>query len=394
MKAMLWILAIFAAAVGITLAAKPDFGYMIVVYPPYKVELSLNFFVLMTLGFFFFLYGFMRLATSMIALPERAREYHKKRAEERGREYMRDAISCYFEGRFTKAEKAALSAIEANESPGINGVIAARSAHELRAYDRRDQHLARAEEADPSGKSFILMTGADLLIEERRYADELSILKQLKTSGSRQHTAALRLELKAEQSLKHWDRVLELVEQLDTRNAFDAAYSEQMKRHARIELLKRSVVEGRERFTANWQKIPEKERKDAKVVSIAAQAFIDFGECSLAGKIIEESLDAHWSSHLVAIYGECPDPDAVKRIERAENWLKKHDDDAVLLLTLGRLCMHQKLWGKARSYLDASLSVHPSAAAHLASASLAEIMERHEDAENHYRKAQELILSD
>jgi HemY protein len=63
-----------------------------------------------------------------------------------------------------------------------------------------------------------------------------------------------------------------------------------------------------------------------------------------------------------------------------------------LLLTLGRLCMHQKLWGKARNYLDASLSVHPSAAAHLAQARLAEIMQNPTEAEQHYRFAQEMIL--
>ena len=393
MKAMLWILALFAAAVGLTLAAKPDMGYVLVVYPPYRIELSLNLFVVLVLGFFFFMYGFVRLASSMVALPERAREYHRRRAEEKARQAMLEALVSYFEGRYARAEKSALQAIEAKESIALNAVVAARAAHELRAYDRRDAHLAKADELDPGEKSLRLITRAELLIDERRYGEALALLREIKSRNGRQHTAALRLELKAEQNLKHWDAVLELCEQLDTRNAFDAAYSEQVKRHARIELLKRSTADGRERFAARWQKIPDKERLDAKVATVAAQSFIQFGDCALAGKVIEESLDAHWNAHLVAIYGDCPEPDAVKRIERAEGWLRKHDDDAVLLLTLGRLCMHQKLWGKARSYLDASLSVHPSAAAHLASARLAEIMDRHEDAENHYRQAQELILS-
>ena len=47
-------------------------------------------------------------------------------------------------------------------------------------------------------------------------------------------------------------------------------------------------------------------------------------------------------------------------IERAESWLKQHPDDAALLLTLGRLCAQQELWGKAQSYLDASIAVEPT----------------------------------
>ncbi len=393
MKAMLWILAIFAAAVGLTLAAKPNEGYLLAVYPPYRVELSFNFFVVLVVGFVFLLYGLIKLVSSMVSLPVKAREYHQKRAQEKNRALMLDALASYFEGRYAKAEKAAAQALAAGESPGINAVVAARSAHELRAYDRRDGYLAEIDALDPESLKLKWMTDAELLIGERRYADALSVLKRLKESGGRQHTAALRLELKARQQLKDWDAVLDLVAQLDTRNAFDAAYSEQMKRHARIEKLKKKVSEGREGFLSYWQKMPESERKDAKVASVAVQNFIALNECALAQKIIEESLESQWNSHLVALYADCPEPDTVKRIERAEAWLEKHDDDAVLLLTLGRLCVHQKLWGKAKSYLDASLSVHPSAAAHLTLARLAETMQDPDAADTHYRLAQEMILS-
>ncbi len=393
MKAMLWILAIFAAAVGLTLAAKPNEGYLLAVYPPYRVELSFNFFVVLVVSFVFLLYGLIKLVSSMVSLPVRAREYHLKRAQEKNRALMLDALASYFEGRYAKAEKAAAQAMEGGDAPGINAVVAARAAHELRAYDRRDAYLAEIDARDPERMQLKWMTDAELLTDERRYTDALAVLKRLKESGDRQHTAALRLELKARQQLKDWDAVLDLVAQLDTRNAFEAAYSEQMKRHARIEKLRKKVSEGRDGFLSYWQKMPEPEKKDAKVASVAAQNFIAFNECALAQKIIEESLEQQWNSHLVAVYADCPEPDTVKRIERAEAWLEKHDDDAVLLLTLGRLCMHQMLWGKAKSYLDASLSVHPSAAAHLTLARLAETMQDKDAADTHYRLAQEMILS-
>ena len=45
-----------------------------------------------------------------------------------------------------------------------------------------------------------------------------------------------------------------------------------------------------------------------------------------------------------------------------------------------------KLWGKAQNYLEASLSIEPSRAAHLAPAQLFEKLEKHDEAADHYHK--------
>ena len=82
----------------------------------------------------------------------------------------------------------------------------------------------------------------------------------------------------------------------------------------------------------------------------------------------------------------------MKQIERAEKWLAAHPHDAALLLTLGRLCAQQGLWGKAQSYLEASLSVEPSAEAHIALARHLEKINKLDEACQHYRKSLELAL--
>jgi HemY protein len=42
MKVVLWIVGLFALAVGLSLFAQINTGYAIVFVPPYRVELSLN----------------------------------------------------------------------------------------------------------------------------------------------------------------------------------------------------------------------------------------------------------------------------------------------------------------------------------------------------------------
>ena len=53
------------------------------------------------------------------------------------------------------------------------------------------------------------------------------------------------------------------------------------------------------------------------------------------------------------------------RIERAERWLSSRSRDPELLATLGRLCCQAELWGKAKSFLEASLSFEETRSAHL-----------------------------
>ena len=98
-----------------------------------------------------------------------------------------------------------------------------------------------------------------------------------------------------------------------------------------------------------WQHTED--RLDARVARTAAQLFIARGDCRRAHQIIAAALDAEWIEELILLYGECLGPDVLAQIERAEQWLKSRPHERALLLTLGLLCLHQELWGKARSYL-------------------------------------------
>ena len=118
---------------------------------------------------------------------------------------------------------------------------------------------------------------------------------------------------------------------------------------------------------------------------------------ALARDIIENALAAEWVPTLVSLYGDVPVgikeervAEARARIERAERWLLERSRDAQLLATLGRLCAHAELWGKARSFLEASLSFEESRAARVELARLAERLGQADEAQRHFRRAAEL----
>ena len=54
MRILLWLLALFALAVGVSLALGYNDGYVLIILPPWRAELSLNLFVVAVIGSFFF----------------------------------------------------------------------------------------------------------------------------------------------------------------------------------------------------------------------------------------------------------------------------------------------------------------------------------------------------
>lgn len=387
MKTLIWVVAIVALAVGVTLAARWNTGYALLVLPPYRVEFSLNLLIVLVVAGFVAGYALVRLVAATLGLPRQVREYRLARRREKAQSALAEALREYFAGRHGRAEKAAAASLELGEQPGLAAVLAARAAHELRAYERRDVYLARAA-AQAGDEVARVVTEAELLLEERRHQEALERLKQL----PRRHTAALRLELKAQQQARNWEQVLALVEDLRRRNVFDATQAGEVRRYALAENLKRKALDTRALEEA-WDKVPSSDRTDRRVAAAAAQCFIALGGCDKAHRIIEAALDAGWDSDLVGLYGECEGGDVVKRIERAEEWLKRRADDAALLLTLGKLCSQQELWGKAQSYLEASLAIEPSYTGHLAAALLQERMGNTEAARKHYRESLDLALA-
>jgi len=387
MRALSWMLGLFAVAVGLVIAARYNNGYVLVVLPPWRAELSLNLAIILVLGVFLFAYVLARAVIITATMPSRVRAFHKRRSEARARAAFNEALINFFEGRFGRAEKAAALALKAGESPALSAILAARAAHGMRAYATRDKYLARSTGADPREDGMKLMAQAEMLLDERRFYDALDVLKKL----PEKHTAALRLELRAQQMAMNWERVLALIPQLEKRRVFEPPVVAQLRRQAVIESLKRKAVDGKS-LREYWDRLPAEDRHEARVAATAAQCFIALGACQDAHGIVEEGLERQWDSALLATYSECLDTDVRQQLERAEMWLEQHRHDAVLLLTLGRLCAHQGLWGKARSYLEASLSIEPTHSAHLELGRLLERENKPAEAAASYQKALEVTL--
>lgn len=387
MRWLIWILLLCALATGLTLLAQVNTGYVLVVVEGQRIELSLNFALILLLSGFLAFYLLVRLLVTMIDLPGRVARFRKNRRREQAQEKLIEALQHYFAGRYGRAESAANRAMELGASVNVGAVVAARAAHELSAPERRDAYLAKLI-VNPAKPDVVkAMSEAQILLDERRPVEALAALAVL----PKKHTAALRLELRARQRAGQWEFVSALIDQLEKRGVFNEERAAAERRHAYSQWIESKSVDA-DVLSEAWRRVPERYRKDTTVAAAAASAFHALGLCGEAQSIIERSLDADWDSGLVNLYGECAAPEAVRQIEQAERWLRDHREDSSLLLALGRLCAHQQLWGKAQSYLEASLSIEPTYSAHLELARLYERIDRADDARLHYQSSLELAV--
>jgi len=390
-KILLWVLSIAAIAVGLTLAAQHNAGAVLLLYPPYRVELSLNLFIILMLLFLLLGYTLLRLARHLLGLPGYVQAFRRAHRQKRARSAMNDALAAYFEGRYPSAEKNAAAALEKGETPELNALLAARAAHRSQDNDRRDHYLAAAEKAAARPSAARLVTQAEIFLEQGRAEDALAALDTLgRTAAKQPH--ALRLKLAAWQAAGNWTQVLATATQMEKQGAVPPEEARALKTAAFLSSL-RYAAGDLDALAKHWKKIPGDFKLDAAIAHAAADAFNDAGGGQTALEIVSQCLEKTWARELVLLYGHCAGGDALKQIERAEKWLNAHPDNDALLLSLGRLCTKQALWGKAQSYLEASLSVKPTSEAHLALAKLMEKMGQPTDACNHYQQSLALQLS-
>jgi HemY protein len=391
MRLFLWLLTLFAGAVGLAVLARFNPGNVVFFYPPYRVDLSLNLFVLAVAVSFALLYLLLRAVSIARKMPERVAAYRREKREREGNRALRDALKSLLEGRFGQAEKAASRAVESPENAGLAALIGAQAAHRMGQVQRRDAWLAGISE-EPSLRTARLMTALELMVDDHDHEGAMAAVAELNANGTR-HIHALRLALKANQQTRDWLQVLKLVRALDKHSALHPALSRRLRELAYQDLLDDSTHDA-ESVRRVWLDIPAADRLHPAVAAHAAAAFNARGLHNEARTIVERSLAAEWDERLVCAYrhsaaGEGT-PELLNQIERCEEWLAQRPTDAELALTLGSLCLKQKLWGKAQRYLEQALSdaSEPGAVreAHLKLAQMHEALGQAEDAQHHYRQ--------
>jgi len=394
MRWLTWALLLSLLAATVALILQVNAGNVALFVPPYRIDVSLNLFLLALTAVLLVVYWSARALQRVVDFPEQVRLYRARREEVGGQQALVEAVRGLFEGRFARAEKAARAAQSSSRTAGVGALIGARAAHRMQEYDRRDEWLTRAED-NKDVETARLVTSAELWSEQRDNDAALGAIERLQSAGAR-HIHAMRIALNANLQSGRWEEALKALHVLEKRKAVHPVLGRRVKVAAyRARLLSQRYDPSS--LEEAWNAIPGADRVLPEVALEGARLLNVAGRGGRAAGAIEDALQAapsEWDENCLPLLEEYARAHAFPargQLEQVERWLADAPRDdakrAVLLRTAGTLCLREQLWGKSRSYLNESLQIAKDPATLLALARLAEALGDETEAAQHYREA-------
>jgi len=390
MRTWLWTLVLLTAAVVLAVVLRENTGHVLILVNDWRVQVSLTFAVVSLVGMFVIVYWFLRISAWLIAIPMRVRGWNSRRLISRDQALLEQGWTELLEGRYSHAEKDLTKLFDRSKDASrqvLAALSAARAAHALGEFGRRDHLIALAKEKtsdDRALKEAIATAAADLYLDQGLAAQALEELLPLQ-EGNAKHIHSLRLLLRAYRQLNRHEQVFTLVRTLNRRGALHDTEARQIIEVAAAARLRETTHSDTwQRF---WKDLKSEERTLPEVALAGAAAFEANGLLDDASRALEQAIPPVYDPRLLAAYARAEPSQVKRRLEKAEAWVQTRPNDADLLACVGNLCLIGQIWGQAESYLVRSLTKRADARVHALLGSLYDKLKRPKEAAEQWRLA-------
>jgi HemY protein len=384
------LLALFLA-VAIGSVAGSDTGYVIMTISGWTIKTSATFFVIILFLSFVAVYFSVRSLVRFWQMPKQIKIWHHHRNQRRAEKYLTQGLIYMTEGNWKKAEHDFCKAAPYSRSPHVNYLYAARAAQELRAVDRRDEYLRLAYHHNPDASIAVGITQAELQLSQQQTEQALATLKHLQYKQPEQ-LQVKQLLLDTYTGLNDWQSVLKLIPFVEKSNLYSREQIQAKQLDAYAGLLKEAgKLDDEEKLNTIWVSIPRKLKQHFYLIEVYINERLKFDDTADCELLLRGALKRQWDNMLVRLYGLVVGSEANKQLAVAETWLQNHPREPVLLLSLGRICMRNKLWGKAKDYLQEGIEVQAIPEAYYELAQLHEYEGSSEEAAECYEKGLALV---
>lgn len=381
---LLMCVAIILAAI-INAAFGEDAGYVKMVWGGRVLQTSFIGLLLMLCVLYFTIRALAHIIRSPSKLKHAVQDQNKKRAQKRLTQGMIDVS----EGNFAKAEKELTKSVKNSDTPLLNYLNAARAAQAQGKSEKRDQWLLKAYQSNPEAEKAVLLTQAELQLESGELEQSLATLQTLEEI-SPGHRQSLRLQAKLYERLSDWQKLRELMPKLQKFKAYSKQELDEIAVRANAALL--DAADTADTLALAWKDLDKVSKESPELISSYAQGLLDTQQTTAAEKVVVSALKKHWHDDLLDAYAKLETVEVKKRLAQVEKWLKKRGESAKLLQVAAQLSMQDELWGKARSYLESSIKLDPSAQSYsLYGDLLATIGDAHAAAEAYKKGLNELL---
>lgn len=395
MRNVIWLVLLFVVAVVAALTLGDNDGMASFYWAGWRLDLSLNFFLLAALATGFAVVTAVQAVGALVGLPARAREWRALRLERAAQAALREALTEYFSGRYSRAHKAAQRATTLRdevpvlaqdaEFPVLAHLLAAGSLHRLQDRGRRDEQLQQVFQGGRRGATAAVHDGARLLAAEWALDDRdgpraEALLAELQPGVARR-TQALRLKLQASRLQRRPQDALHTARLLANHQAFSKTAAQGLLRSLAVEALE--AAHDADQLRRSWQQFDAADQRDPIVAARAARraaalAVADEGRAWLRPLWDRmETLGADGRAEVALALVDCAAGLGADWLPRVEAAQRAHPTEAAVQAAVGAVLVERQLWGKARRPLeqaaaDAQLSTRARRQAWRALARLAE----------------------
>lgn len=343
MRSYLALLLLFAVAAGAALAwqgLSGDPGLVRIDIRGWRIEATL----VGALGLLLGAWLLVRLALWLLRAPALGAARMSRR---RNRERLRRGSLALMEGRWAKAEKQ-LSGVARRSGLRLPALLGAARAAHARGRRREADALLELAAAEADGTILARVERAELLLNSGEASAAEALLRS-EADSDRLPPVGLILLIRALRTQGESAAARELLPALRKSQLLDGKRFDALEALLTCEALQ--ACADAEALQTLWSDLPRAlSRSDDVVLAYASRAHA-LAEDGSAAAVIESRLKKHWSEALAALYGRLDGQPAELRLRMAEGWLKKHASSPALLLSLGRLCRIEQIWGKAEDYL-------------------------------------------
>lgn len=382
MKALLIGFLALLASVAAALFALPDPGYVLLGYGNVSVETSLVVFIIVLL------IGYLALRTlaAVWRTPVRLKQWSGQRQLQKLSKRYDAAVIELVSGKLERAERQLGRLAEDSRGPLAACLSAAHAASRLGADDRRDRYLKIALKRFPAAEPAIFLAQAELQLTRSQFDQAQTTLAHLSTLMPHNRDT-LRLKMQLYTGQKDWDQLRELLPALRRSEVLEHDQWQRLAVQVYQERIRElTAAHDIDTLKNGWMQLPPPVRQDHALLALYIEQLVRLGEHGQAEQLLREQLVQLWDARLVYLYGELDGCDSVAQQKVAEKWLLQHEEDAVLLLSLGKISLRNQLWGKARSYLEAGIGIQPTPETYRLLGDLLEQLEDPDAAAECYRK--------
>ncbi|MCO6516137.1 MAG: heme biosynthesis protein HemY [Snodgrassella sp.] len=358
MRSLLWLIGLFVVAVAVVLGAKYYSGDVYIVVEQTLVRINLQFFIGIILLAVVLLNILLRIVMGFVHLPGHWQHWRVNHQRHQVETALNHAGLAYFEGRFQFAAREAERVLrnkQGQHSRALALLLAAHSADQMDDITTRDRYLndiAKLPEKQQLSRYLLLAQSALAQHNSQQAKNALDAAAKISPNLTR----LVKLQLRYDREQHNAQGVLQQVDKLVRAGALSDSEYQQYCYWAYRQLL--AEAKDPDELKNSLSAIPVDERESALSVDIV-EKYLQLGMYTQALKWIKKYYPRTHDAALLPAFNQANQylsaKEQQKNMVTADKWLQQRPQDPDLLLLMGELSYQQQLWGKARSYLEASL---------------------------------------